>query len=69
MINANIEKIKNIAMEVHFAYSYRDKHIKYYKLLNNVKKYFYDIKIPKVNDKFSRMLFAKNSKSEYKTFD
>jgi FkbM family methyltransferase len=69
MTNANIENIKNLAMEVHFAYSYRDKHIKYYKLLDNVKKYFLNIKSPKVNDRFSRMLFAKNSKSEYKTFD
>ena len=69
MSDANLENIINIAMEVHFAYSYRDKHFKYYKLLNNVKKYFYDIKTPKVNDKFSRMMFAKNSKSEDKTFD
>tara|TARA_R100001143_G_C3334635_1_gene121159 strand:+ start:172 stop:909 length:738 start_codon:yes stop_codon:yes gene_type:complete len=68
MMDANLENVKNIAMEVHFGYSYRDKHIKYHNLLDNVKKYFYDIKAPKVNDKFSRMLFAKNSKSEYKIF-
>ena len=69
MADANLENITNIAMEVHFAYSYRDKHIKYHKLLDNVKKHFYTIKKPKVNDKFSRMLFAKNNKSEYKIFD
>ena len=69
MSDINLKNIINIVIEVHFAYSYRDKHIKYYNLLANIKKHFYSIKNPKVNDKFSRMLFAKNNKSEYKNFN
>ena len=69
MADAKLENITSIAMEVHFAYSYRDKHLKYNYLLENIKKHFYNIKNPKINDRFSRMFFSDNNKNEYKIFD
>tara|TARA_R100001509_G_scaffold75898_1_gene42498 strand:+ start:2477 stop:3184 length:708 start_codon:yes stop_codon:yes gene_type:complete len=56
---ANMQNIQNLAMEVHFTYSKRDKHKNYYKVLNNIQKYFNNIKYPKVQNNFSKMMFAK----------
>lgn len=69
MGNAKLCNVKNIAMEVHFTYSKRDKHMKYYRMIKNLEKYFLNIKYPKVQNNFSRMLFANNAKSEYKKFE
>ena len=59
MRTANMNNIRNLAMEVHFTYSKRDKHENYYKCKSNIEKYFNKIKYPKVQDKFSKMMFAK----------
>lgn len=58
MRTAKLDNVQKLAMEVHFAYSRRDKHMKYYKMARNIKKYFLRIKYPTVQDNFSRMLYA-----------
>ena len=59
MQHAKMNNIKALSMEVHFTYSKRDKHANYYKMLQNIENYFNDIKYPKVQDQFSKMMYAK----------
>lgn len=59
MQNAKMNNIKALSMEVHFIYSKRDKHANYYKMIQNIENYFNNIKYPKVNDKYSKMMYAK----------
>ena len=59
MQTAKLHNIDNLAMEVHFTYSKRDKHVNYYKMIHNLERYFNNIKYPKVQNRFSKMMFAK----------
>ena len=61
---ANLKDVLNISMEVHFVYSKRDNHKKYFELLRNME-FFYkkeEIKYPKVQDKFSKILTTKRKR-------
>jgi FkbM family methyltransferase len=57
---ANLNNIKAISMEVHFSLSKRDKHERYYKMLKNIENNLTNVKYPKVQDKFSKILVANN---------
>lgn len=61
MQTANLKNILGISMEVHFVYSKRNKHESYFKLLKNIEENFDEIKKPKVQDKFSKMMWAKKN--------
>jgi len=60
MRTADLRNMDAISMEVHFTLSKRDKHERYYSMLKNIEDNFKNIKYPKVQEKFSKMLVANN---------
>jgi len=59
---ADLKTVERLTMEVHFTYSKRDNHRRYYKMLANIVNQFDHVKFPKVNNNFSKMLKAEKFK-------
>lgn len=60
MRTANLKNMQAVSMEVHFTLSKRDKHERYFDMLKNIENNFKNVKYPKVQEKFSKMLIANN---------